>query len=1688
MPRWWVTEPYINLWAADEPLSYLTGYGERVSFRWSYRQRGGPGMDVDAYVMAIGAHGFSEWANTTPRSTGTVVLTNASWQHNWWSMITLWSTNKPLTVREPIGAPPTNTYVQFNHPWNAELRLPNGGSLRFASGDGDPQHPVDGRPNLLVLGGSAFAQTPRYRLPADYPASGPFYQTASRYGFRIDYPDGSQDVYALAVGNPDKDFFGSASQPGQLVYFGNALLTERRDPQGRSFRLAYERVNGNYQVWYRLKHLMDPEGRVSTYSYAGTNGYNWFQLTRVEDPYGRAMQFVFPYNSPALESIVDAGNLTNSFTYLSGSGWLNTLTTPYGTTLFAHAETFDSGTNSQFVTQRQITINRLGYNQERYRYQHTVDTGVIPASLPASAVPVVGNRVFDSGASGGGNRALNLRNTLHWDARQSSGTTAFASGRARVRHWLQRGDGATVTETLSAERAPSADAQGSVPGLWTFYDYEGKPAPETLGYRTLPACVARRLPGGATQFTELDYHPSSGFPTQRRESYGPDGTTIRTNRYHYSPTNRFDLRIISNALGRATGLLYNTNHQPTTLTNALGELTSLTYDAASRKLMSLALPSTLTGTFAYYAGGTNSPNSGFLTNFAWSTGAWWSYSWSNGLPRTISNHRGLTVTNTWDALNRLTSVWFPDHTYLSNVYDRLDLVAVRDRLGHWTRFAYDGLQHLTHITNTLDKVTTLGWCGCGALESLTDALNQTTLFYYDNAGRLTKTDFADASQAFHDYDAAGRLWQVRDGIGRWQAFSYNNQGLVTSASNAVGRLGAVVFDPLDRAVQVTDANAVTVTNIFNALGQMLKRAWPGGGTEEFVWDATGLRGYINQNQERTWFDYYPDSTLRFLTTPRHDVYGWTRDPVGEITSIYEWPSGTNGQQIVAWERDAYGRVLNKKDNAGQLVWTNAYDANRNLTVHWTPEKGLTQLAYDPLGNLTNVATVGQASRLSLAYDARSQLRTIVSGIGTNRLTNTFSYTKTGQLESEDGPFPNDTVTYGYTSGHRTALGLGSENWSYGYDSLWRLTNLLSSAGAFGYDYGNPASGIRSLAASISLPNRATITNHFDFLGRFDFTALLNRSGHVLDGYTYAHDALGLRTNLGRDFGLAASQVAIGYDAIGELTSWSAREVGGALRLQEQLGYAYDPAGNLLRRTNNALVQSFASNGRNELTNLTRTGALTVSGVTPGPAGSVAVNGQSAALYADFTWASASGFTLTNGVNAFTIAATRTNGGSVTNTLTVTLPASVALQYDRNGNLTNDGWRRFEYDADNQLTAITATNAWRTEFVYDGLNRKRLERDYKWLSGAWSRTNETRYVYDGMLVLQERDANNAPLVTYTRGPDLSGSLQGAGGIGGLLARTDHSTTPLLHAYYHADGAGNITALTDQRGDISARYLYDPYGRLLGKWGPLADANRYRFSSKEWQPNGGLYYYGFRFYDPNLQRWLNQDPIGEAGGINLYGFVGNNPLSQVDPLGLSWINDVGDWELRVLQSFKEFFTGQPGYMTLQNADVDRAGTGRFTPYRDQYGNDVTSDAMLSLGLALPLGVLMGPERESAELFIGATRCRRIAGLAEDGAGLSKAAKTAPEATGFLGSKGFELKNLQAVRNTPEVIDGRNFSAHALDQMQNRGIMPSVVENTLKQGTSFPGNTAGTTGFFDAVNNVRVIVNSQNGTVVTVIRGAP
>ena len=268
-----------------------------------------------------------------------------------------------------------------------------------------------------------------------------------------------------------------------------------------------------------------------------------------------------------------------------------------------------------------------------------------------------------------------------------------------------------------------------------------------------------------------------------------------------------------------------------------------------------------------------------------------------------------------------------------------------------------------------------------------------------------------------------------------------------------------------------------------------------------------------------------------------------------------------------------------------------------------------------------------------------------------------------------------------------------------------------------------------------------------------------------------------------------------------------------------------------------------------------------------------------------------------------------------------------LDYDANGNLTNrsSAAMSFEYDDENRLAAVQVyylddfgvPQGFRTEFKYDGLGRLRRRDEYTPDSGVgpvqrrlagngWYFDHFVAYIYDGWRVIQERDTGNSPAVSYTRGTDLSGRLEGAGGIGGLLARSDgySSGNWTSHNFYHADGNGNITYLVNSSQALAASYRYDPYGNMTSKSGSLADAKVYRFSSKELMFNLGwplyaLYYYGYRFYDPNPQRWLNRDPYRESGfetllqgkanplgdGPNLYSMVRNDTINHADLLGLT-----------------------------------------------------------------------------------------------------------------------------------------------------------------------------------------------------------
>ena len=211
-------------------------------------------------------------------------------------------------------------------------------------------------------------------------------------------------------------------------------------------------------------------------------------------------------------------------------------------------------------------------------------------------------------------------------------------------------------------------------------------------------------------------------------------------------------------------------------------------------------------------------------------------------------------------------------------------------------------------------------------------------------------------------------------------------------------------------------------------------------------------------------------------------------------------------------------------------------------------------------------------------------------------------------------------------------------------------------------------------------------------------------------------------------------------------------------------------------------------------------------------------------------------------------------------------------------------------------------------------------DYDDQASEWETEESTnlKFVYDQWNVVMVLDGTDSDTIEtkYTWGLDMSGlsgqsperergvyGIHGAGGIGGLLAVEETSTGGTPEYWFLYDGNGNVGQVLDASDQsIDAKYEYTPYGNEIVATGTYAATNPFRFSTKylDTEQAGvasdsvigdtGLHYYGYRYYSPNLGRWLNRDPVGELGGMNLYGFLNNEPLSRLDPHG-RFIIDVG-----------------------------------------------------------------------------------------------------------------------------------------------------------------------------------------------------
>jgi RHS repeat-associated protein len=490
--------------------------------------------------------------------------------------------------------------------------------------------------------------------------------------------------------------------------------------------------------------------------------------------------------------------------------------------------------------------------------------------------------------------------------------------------------------------------------------------------------------------------------------------------------------------------------------------------------------------------------------------------------------------------------------------------------------------------------------------------------------------------------------------------------------------------------------------------------------------------------------------------------------------------------------------------------------------------------------------------------------------------------------------------------------------SYSYDAGSRLSSVTDGKYSAAYTYIANSSLVGQILFKEDSNTRMTTAKAYDFLNRLQSIASSPAaSAHLPFAYGYKYNKADQRTRM---TAADESYWIYTYDNLGQVISGKRYWVDGTPVAGQQYEYAFDDIGNRTSTKSGGNDQGLGLRS----TSYTRTLINTYSArVNPNeidilgiadPAATATVNASSTYRKGEYFHKaltvnnSGSAIWQAIAVEAVKDASTTTQNGYIR------VPkASESFSYDADGNLTSDSIWSYSWDGENRLKEMNGTAhngaSLKLVFDYDYMGR----RIQKAVVQGGSTNLYLRFVYDSWNLLAELNATNNHVVrSYLWGKDLSGSLQGAGGVGGLLALKDSSGTAHFAAY---DGNGNVVGLvTGTSGTATAQYEYDPFGEVIRATGPMAKVNPFRFSSKYEDEESGFLYYGHRYYSASTGRWLNPDPVhdlafkislmragqwkesGLAKEFERYLFVGNDPLNRIDLLGLDSVQMVATTVIR------------------------------------------------------------------------------------------------------------------------------------------------------------------------------------------------
>ena len=745
-------------------------------------------------------------------------------------------------------------------------------------------------------------------------------------------------------------------------------------------------------------------------------------------------------------------------------------------------------------------------------------------------------------------------------------------------------------------------------------------------------------------------------------------------------------------------------------------------------------------------------------------------------------------------------------------------------------------------------------------ESALDAVSITT------NGRLVSATTPTVAQAtlYDDYDGLGRLKHSSDPRGIATSMTY--VGSRVAGVTVAGQTTGYDYYPPGQAGAgqlklITQPDLKTIYQSYTLRGEMT-RTW---GSATYPWE--------------TLYDSYGQQ--HFLRTYRGGT-GWDG-------ATFPTTTGTADTTTRDWQ-ESTGLLLGKTDALNKAT-TYSYTAfGQPLTRTWARTGAVTTTYnFTALGDLEWIHYSDPTPPVTYGYDRAGRVNAITDAAGQHALTTTNA----SQDDSITGGILGGLSVianmdgFGRRSGVTAALGTWSQSTAYHYDgtdTTGRLARVTGGGDQAAYGYLANSDLLATTTFTRTGTTRLTATRGWNTNRLKSVTNIWNIGARSLD--TTWFDAMNRRKTVQWQDG---SSWGYGYNDRGEVIAGNRKWSDAASVSGQQYAYSFDTIGNRTGTVTNGRAASYGADEGNRLTTRVVPGAVDVLG-TASTAATVTVNGNAAARHGDYFYKElpvTNSSTPTEALPA--IAATRASG-TTTRTGRVFVPKTPeAFGYDFDGNLTGDGRFTYTWDAENRLIGIeTLANVpvgsrVKLAFAYDARHRRIRKQVWRWTAGAWVFHHTIRFAYDGWNLVAELGDAGQPLRTYSWGKDLSGTLQGAGGVGGLLLVQDATEGKTFSAAY--DLNGNLIALVDQAtGAVAAQYEYGPFGELIRESGQYAQINPFRFSTKYTDEETRLLYYGYRYYNSITGRWLSRDLIGEVDCDNLYAFSLNDGVDFVDMDGL------------------------------------------------------------------------------------------------------------------------------------------------------------------------------------------------------------